>query len=119
MHDMKTLVVKSAAVKPNRYPSVLPILQSISPDAVAEFKFHPVRRWRSDWAIPSAKILIEVDGGVWAGGRHTRGAGFVADQTKHNAAAILGYFVLRFVPGDIRTGLLFSTVREVYRMSKS
>ena len=104
---------------PNRYPSVLPILQSISPDAVAEFKFHDVRRWRADWAIPSAKILIEVDGGVWAGGRHTRGAGFISDQEKHNAAAMLGYFVLRFVPGDIRSGELFKVVRHVYEMTKS
>ena len=98
----------------NRYPNVLPILQSISPDAVAEFKFHDVRRWRADFAIPSAKILIEIDGGVFSGGRHTRGAGFIGDQTKHNAAAILGYFVLRFVPADIRSGELFKIVREVH-----
>ena len=102
----------------NRYPNVLPILQTISPDAVAEFKFHDTRRWRADFAIPSAKILIEVDGGVFSGGRHTRGAGFVADQEKHNAAAMMGYFVLRFVPSDIGKGELFRVVRHVYGMGK-
>lgn len=102
----------------NRYPNVLPILQSISRDAVSEFQFNDVRKWRSDFAIPSAKILIEVDGGVFSGGRHTRGAGFVADQIKHNAAAMLGYFVLRFVPTDIGSGELFKVVRHVYGMTK-
>ena len=98
----------------NRYPNVLPILQSIAPDAVAEYKFHQVRKWRADFAIPSAKILIEVEGGVFTGGRHTRGAGMIADMCKYNTAATMGYFVLRFVPGDIRTGLLFQTVRDIF-----
>lgn len=98
----------------NRYPNVLPILQTISPDAVAEFKFHDTRKWRADFAIPSAKILIEIEGGVFTGGRHTRGAGMIGDMEKYNAAAIMGYFVLRFVPTDIRTGLLFQTVRDIF-----
>ncbi len=102
----------------NRYPNVLPVLLTISPDACEEFRFHPVRRWKSDWAIPSAKILIEVEGAIFVSGRHSRGAGMIADMCKYNTAATMGYFVLRFHPGDIRTGLLFKTVREVYGMQK-
>lgn len=115
---MKQKKAKIAAVKPNRYPSILPVLQSISPDAVAEYKFHPIRRWKSDWAIPSAKILIEIEGAIFVAGRHSRGAGMIQDMCKYNTAATMGYFVLRFHPGDIRTGLLFKTVREVYEISK-
>lgn len=95
-----------------RYPLVLPMLRALAPDPVAEFTFHPVRQWRSDFAIPSARILIEIDGGAWTKGRHTRGAGFIEDQAKHNAAAVLGYFVLRFVPADIKSGTLIDTVRK-------
>jgi hypothetical protein len=34
----------------------------------------PDRKWRYDFLI--GNIVIEVDGGTWAGGRHTRGFGF-------------------------------------------
>lgn len=107
--------MKTKRTPDNRYPSVLPMLRTLSADAVAEFKFHPVRRWRSDFALPSAKILIEIDGGVWSRGRHTRGAGFIEDQIKHNSAAIMGYFVLRFVPSDVLTGHLLKVVQSVYK----
>lgn len=88
--------------KTERYPLVLPILTSIARDACSEYRFHPDRKWRADFAIPSAKILIEIDGGVWSGGRHTRGAGFLGDMEKLNAAACLGYRVLRFQPKDCK-----------------
>lgn len=81
-----------------RYPFALPALQAHWPDAVAEFKFHPSRKWRADFAIPSHMVLIEIDGGTWSNGRHTRGSGFVKDQEKTNAAACLGYHVLRYQP---------------------
>jgi len=39
-------------------------------------------------------LAVEVDGGTWTGGRHTRGAGFEADCEKLNAAVIAGFRVL-------------------------
>jgi very-short-patch-repair endonuclease len=101
--------------KAERYPLVLPMLLSVSPDAVAEFKFHPSRKWRADFAMPGAKILIEIDGGVWSGGRHTRGSGFIGDMEKLNAAACLGYRVLRYTPQDCkakRITLILAQVME-------
>jgi very-short-patch-repair endonuclease len=88
--------------KAERYPLVLPMLHDLAPDAVAEFKFHPDRKWRADFSIPSEMLLIEIDGGAWSGGRHTRGAGFIGDMEKLNAAACLGYRVLRFMPQDCK-----------------
>lgn len=57
------------------------------------------RRWRVDFAWPEAKLIIEIEGGVWSGGRHVRPAGFIADCDKYNALALDGWRVLR-VPGD-------------------
>ncbi len=105
----------------DRYPLVLPLLLTISPDACAEYKFHPTRKWRADYAIPSAKLLIEIDGGAWSGGRHTRGAGFVKDMEKLNAAACLGYRVLRYQPGDARAKritIMLGQVREAMGAGK-
>ena len=97
--------------KTDRYPTVLPMLRTLDVYAVSELQFHPVRKWRSDFALPRARLLVEIDGGTWSGGRHTRGAGFIEDQRKTNAAAVLGWRVLRFVPRDIASGYLIDTVR--------
>lgn len=83
------------------HPVVLAILRADHPDAVTEHRFHPTRKWRFDFAIPSARLAIEIDGGVWTSGRHSRGAGQIADMEKLNAAAILGWRVLRFTPQQI------------------
>ena len=68
------------------------------PQPVAEHRFHPERKWRFDFAWPDRMIALEVDGGVWAGGRHTRGAGWVKDAEKLNHAAALGWRMFRSTP---------------------
>lgn len=54
-----------------------------------EFRFHPERRWRSDFMVgPNmawpvrGRYLIEIDGGAWTQGRHVRGKGFEADRRR-------------------------------------
>lgn len=71
-----------------------------------EWKFHPVRHWRFDFAWPSRKLALEVEGGAWTNGRHNRGGGFVNDMEKYNAAAMLGWRLLRVTPtrlADLQT----------------
>lgn len=74
------------------------------PPPQREFPFHPERKWRFDFADPKLKIAAECEGGVWTQGRHTRGAGFIADLDKYNAAALLGWLVLRFTRTQIASG---------------
>ena len=68
----------------------------------SEFKFHPVRKWRFDYFIPvgDAGIAIEIDGGIWIGGRHTSPQGFVKDMEKFNNASSMGYYVFKFTPSN-------------------
>lgn len=54
------------------------------------------RRWRFDFAWVGAKLAVELQGGVWSRGRHSRGAGYIADCEKANAATMLGWRLLRF-----------------------
>jgi very-short-patch-repair endonuclease len=78
------------------------LLRSVGlPAPVREHRFHAVRRWRFDYAWPEQRVALEVDGGVWTGGRHTRGAGFIKDMEKLNAATIAGWRVVRVVPGKL------------------
>ncbi len=67
-----------------------------------EYRFHPDRKWRFDFAYPEKKIAIECEGGVWNRGRHTRGRGFIADCEKYNAAAIMGWKVIRYSGGQLQ-----------------
>jgi very-short-patch-repair endonuclease len=67
---------------------------------VAEYRFHPVRQWRLDFAWPDKKLGIELEGGTWSGGRHTTGAGYAGDCEKYNAAVELGWRVLRYTKVD-------------------
>lgn len=76
-------------------------------ECVKEFKFHPTRRWRFDYAIPEHKIAVEVEGGVWTNGRHTRPQGFLGDIEKYNTATLMGWRVFRTTPTDlVRTATL-------------
>ncbi len=78
------------------------LLRSVGlPSPVREHRFHPVRRWRFDYAWPEEKVALEVEGGVWTGGRHTRGSGYVADLEKYNAATVAGWRVVRVTPSKL------------------
>ena len=80
----------------NDAPDLLAVhLAELGLEFIREFKFYQDRKWRADFYLPEHSVLIEVDGSVWANGRHNRGAGFVADMEKTNYAAMLGFKVLR------------------------
>lgn len=82
------------------------------PLPVTEHKFHPVRKWRFDYAWPEQKIALEVEGGIYSGGRHTSAAGFLRDMEKYNAAACMGWRVLRITPKSLLTILTSEMVKE-------
>ena len=66
-----------------------------------EYRFHPTRKWRFDYAEPQAMIAIELNGGVWSGGRHVRGAGYLRDREKINAAQSMGWRVFELGTGQV------------------
>ncbi|HFF2644350.1 DUF559 domain-containing protein [Acinetobacter nosocomialis] len=78
-----------------------------------EYKFHPERKWRADFLITGTKILIEVEGGIWSGGRHTRGKGYLGDMEKYNEAAAMGYTVLRFSNEQVKSGLALKKIEQL------
>jgi len=78
-----------------------------------EYKFHPKRKWRADFHIVGKKILVEVEGGVWSGGRHTRGKGYIGDMEKYNAAVVMGYQVLRFSTEQVKSGLAVQQIETM------
>lgn len=86
---------------------------------VEEHKFHPERRWRFDFAWPDQMLAVEVEGGTWAGGRHTSGAGFEKDCEKYAEALILGWRVLRVTSTQVRKGQAILWLSRIIRVCPS
>ena len=68
---------------------------------IPEYRFHPVRKHRLDYAWPDAKLGLEVEGGVWTRGKHGRGSGIVKDMEKANLLACAGWRLLRVTPDQL------------------
>lgn len=63
-----------------------------------QYKFHPTRKWKLDFAWIDRKIGVELDGGLFAGGRHNRGAAIELTHEKLNEAVRLGWQIYVFGP---------------------
>jgi very-short-patch-repair endonuclease len=85
------------------------------PEPQTEIVFHPTRKWRFDLAYPEQMIAIEVEGAVYARGRHTRGEGYEGDCEKYNEAQRLGWKVYRFSTGQVLKGKAVKFLEQVIR----
>lgn len=74
------------------------------PEPAREFCFAPPRLWRFDFAWLDRALAVEVEGGTFARGRHTRGGGFDTDCEKYATAMLRGWRVLRVTGTHLRNG---------------
>ncbi len=74
-------------------------------EALREFYFARPRQFRADLAWPEHRILLEVEGGIYIGGRHNRALGYQADCYKYSLASILGYTLIRVTYDMIAGGI--------------
>jgi len=81
------------------------------PPLEREFRFHPERRWRADFAYLPGRVLIEIEGGIYINGRHNRAAGFNADLEKYLEAGLAGWRVFRLGPDQITMEIVGKLVR--------
>lgn len=92
---------------------------------LAEYKFHPTRKWRVDLMIWRAAELeadlvgrplgVEIDGGGFVGGRHSTGKGIENDCEKYFEAMKLGYRILRITPKHIKSGEAFTWIESLLK----
>jgi very-short-patch-repair endonuclease len=85
------------------------------PAPTAEFRFHPTRRWRFDFAWPDRSIAVEVDGAIFVGGRHTRGIGVEKDCEKYAEAMLAGWRVLRVSTNQVKSGQALTWIERLLR----
>lgn len=69
-----------------------------------QFAISMHRRFRADLAYPMHRLLVEIQGGIWNGGKHGRASGVVRDIERMQYAAILGWRVLPVTTDQVRSG---------------
>ncbi len=84
---------------------------------VTEYKFNPIRKWRADYFFPSANLALEIEGGAFTNGRHTRGKGFVNDMEKYNAMTLQGIKLLRYTPDQLNQPTTINNILELCKQN--
>ena len=74
-----------------------------------------LKDWRFDFCWPDLMIAVEVEGGAWVGGRHTRGEGFLADLRKYEAAQRMGWVIYRTAGELIKSGNAVATIEALMK----
>lgn len=86
------------------------IAQADLPEPELEYLFAPVvdgkpiRRWRFDLCWPRHELALEIDGGMFGGGRHGGARSSVRDLEKRNCAQLMGWNVIHVTPSQVRNG---------------
>ena len=90
-----------------------------------EYQFDPTRKWRFDIAWvdtrpslphaptdPGPGVALEIHGGVYSNGRHTRGKGFRNDRIKMAEAQLQGWIVIEATSDMIDDGTMIDLVKR-------
>lgn len=70
--------------------------------------------WKFDFAFPEVMLAVEIEGGGWSGGRHTRGKGFAQDMKKYHHAMDAGWNVYRCNASLINSKQAIELVEKLY-----
>lgn len=93
----------------------------LKPGMVEQYRIAPDRRFKWDFAWPAQKLAIELHGGLWSYGAHSRPAGVQRDMVKANLATLAGWRVLYFSTDDLEDDpeSVIAQVRAVLNMEAS
>lgn len=91
------------------------LLTSLIDSYEQEYKFHPTRKWRFDYAIPDKKVAIEYEGIFSVKSRHTSLKGFTNDCEKYSEAAIMGWKVIRITAIMLKDGRAVSLIEKALK----
>jgi len=98
----------------NNYKTFELILKAEKMFFFPEYQFLTNRKFRFDFANLENKIAIEIEGGIYTNGRHTRGSGFLKDMEKYNLAVLNGWKLLRYTPQQIYTSKCLHEIKQLY-----
>lgn len=86
------------------------------PQPEREFLFYaPHRMWRLDFAWPAVMVACEIEGGIFVHGGHNRGPIYADNCEKYNAAAFIGWAVIRMTTQDMKRAPI-PTLEEIAKL---
>lgn len=88
---------------------------------IRQYQFDAHRKWKFDFADLTARVVLDIQGGVWTQGAHVRGKGMTNDCEKYSRAAVAGYRVLLATTDQVLTAQAFLwwvSVIEQYKASR-
>ena len=80
-----------------------------------EYKFHPTRKWRFDFAWPEKKLAVEIQGGLYVNGGHNRGAAMEKEYEKLGEAMKMGWNVYQCGPNMVKRGDAIQTIEVLLK----
>jgi very-short-patch-repair endonuclease len=77
-----------------------------------QYRYAPGRRFRADFAVLDARLLVEVQGGIYNRRAHGSITGVLADMRRGNVAALAGWYVLRVTPDEAADGRALALIQR-------
>ncbi len=94
------------------------------PEPETEHQFAKPRKWRFDFAFIVEtqlllvtlrnRIAVEIEGGLYVKGGHSRGAAYEKNLEKYNEATIRGWQLYRFSTGQVKDGTAIAFMKKVF-----
>lgn len=91
-------VTRQYAVKSNRY---------VTP------KRRNPKTYNIDFCWVGLKFCVEIQGGTYGNGAHSRGAGYAADRKRIRDLSFMGWIVWEYTTDDLKPNTLYDTILEV------
>ena len=91
------------------------LFQELEEHAIGyERKFQPIhtKHWRFDFHIVKLRLLIEIAGGPWSGGRGGKLAMKAWSLDRYDVAEEMGYTFERFEPDQIESGYAINWIQN-------
>lgn len=85
------------------------------PPPKRQWQFALPRKWSVDFGWPERGVILEVEGGTFKNGRHSRGKGMRNDAEKYNTATLLGHRVFRVTVDMIEDGTAYELIHRIFR----
>lgn len=110
--DRKKPTGKSS--KPKQWRDLIAWLETTyGADCHAEYKFHPARQWRFDFALypETLKIAVEYQG-LFGGAAHSNVGKIIGDAEKLAEAQLAGWLLFQINANNIKSDLAYAWIEE-------
>jgi very-short-patch-repair endonuclease len=85
------------------------------PQFIRQYRIHPDRKFVADFFFSQGPLVVEIDGGGYINGRHSRGQGIENDAEKSALIAAMPARLIRVTPKHVENGLAVQWILEALK----